>query len=86
MGFDAAINYKKENVAQQLHKLCPDGVDIYFDNVGGDISDTVIRQVSVLCLLFESLQAFVWMHGWVKVERKKILCAVPLLLPTLFWL
>lgn len=51
MGFDAAINYKKENVAQQLHKFCPDGVDIYFDNVGGDISDTVIRQVSVPHLL-----------------------------------
>uniref|UniRef100_A0A8C6XZJ1 Prostaglandin reductase 2 n=1 Tax=Naja naja TaxID=35670 RepID=A0A8C6XZJ1_NAJNA len=46
MGFDAAINYKKENVAQQLHKVCPDGVDIYFDNVGGDISDTVIRQMN----------------------------------------
>ncbi|XP_058017958.1 prostaglandin reductase 2 [Ahaetulla prasina] len=46
MGFDAAINYKKENVAQQLHKFCPDGVDIYFDNVGGEISDTVIRQMN----------------------------------------
>ncbi|XP_055496861.1 prostaglandin reductase 2 isoform X4 [Leucoraja erinacea] len=45
MGFDAAVNYKKDNVAEKLLEYCPDGVDSYFDNVGGQISEVVISQM-----------------------------------------
>jgi NADPH-dependent curcumin reductase CurA len=44
LGFDAAFNYKSvENYFQVLNEICPDGIDVYFDNVGGPISDAVVR-------------------------------------------
>jgi NADPH-dependent curcumin reductase CurA len=46
LGFDAAIDYKNENVAEALHKHCPQGVNVYFDNVGGEILDTVLAQIA----------------------------------------
>lgn len=36
LGFDGGFNYKKEKPAEALQRLCPDGVDIYYDNVGGE--------------------------------------------------
>lgn len=46
LGFDAAIDYKKEDVPAALKKHCPSGVDIYFDNVGGDILDACLAQLN----------------------------------------
>jgi NADPH-dependent curcumin reductase CurA len=45
LGFDAAINYRREDVPAALKRTCPDGIDIYFDNVGGDILDACLKQM-----------------------------------------
>ena len=42
LGFDAAIDYKNENVRAGLSQHCPHGIDVYFDNVGGDILDIAL--------------------------------------------
>lgn len=46
LGFDEAINYKTEKVYEALKTACPDGVDVYFDNVGGEISDSVLGLIN----------------------------------------
>ena len=46
LAFDAAIDYKSEDVKKSLRQHCPQGVDVYFDNVGGDILDTVLTQLA----------------------------------------
>ena len=46
LGFDACIDYKNDDVKAGLKEHCPKGVDIYFDNVGGDILDTVLTRIT----------------------------------------
>ncbi len=45
-GFDAAINYKTDDVGAALDKHCPSGIDINFENVGGEIMDAVIARLN----------------------------------------
>jgi NADPH:quinone reductase len=51
-GYDAAFNYKTtENYGAKLKELCPTGIDIYFDNVGGTITDAVFMQINTAARL-----------------------------------
>ncbi|HJV85543.1 MAG TPA: NADP-dependent oxidoreductase [Noviherbaspirillum sp.] len=47
LGFDACIDYKNGSVREGLKKHCPNGVDVYFDNVGGDILDDVLTRINM---------------------------------------
>jgi NADPH-dependent curcumin reductase CurA len=47
LGFNACIDYKSGNLAEQLKAACPKGIDVNFENVGGDILDTILMQMNV---------------------------------------
>lgn len=62
LGFDAAINYKTENVRESLKRHCPQGIDIDFENVGGKILDDVLTLINlrariVLCGMISQYNA-----------------------------
>ncbi len=46
LGADVAINYRTADIGQALDAACPDGIDVYYDNVGGDILDAVLARIN----------------------------------------
>jgi hypothetical protein len=46
LGFDGAVDYKAEDVGAALDRLCPNGIDVNFENVGGDIMDAVVSRMN----------------------------------------
>jgi NADPH-dependent curcumin reductase CurA len=46
LGYDAAINYKSDDVAAKMDALCPNGIDVFFDNVGGPILDAALARIN----------------------------------------
>ena len=46
LSYDHAINYKTENIGEKIDEYFPDGVDVYFDNVGGEILDLVLTKIN----------------------------------------
>jgi NADPH-dependent curcumin reductase CurA len=62
LGFDAAINYKTVDLEGAIAQACPDGIDVYFDNVGGSILDAVLTKINLqaripLCGLISTYNA-----------------------------
>ena len=62
LGLDGTIDYKTDNVEARLKELCPKGIDIYFDNVGGPLLQTVLAQMAtwgriVLCGMIDGYNA-----------------------------
>lgn len=62
LGFDAAVNYRNRDWGEQLEALCPDGIDFYFENVGGTIGQVVYPLMALggriaLCGLVSSYEA-----------------------------
>lgn len=48
LGFDAAFNYKEvKDYAAKLDEVCPEGIDVYFDNVGGPLTDAVFTRINI---------------------------------------
>ena len=65
LGFDVAINYKTENIRDALKRSCPDGIDVYFDNVGGEILD--------ICLALLAMNARVVICGGISRYNEETL-------------
>ena len=68
LGFDAAVNYKKPDWKERLAAACPDGIDVNFENVGGEIMETVISRMNlngrvVLCGLISGYNSDEPMRG-----------------------
>ncbi len=47
LGFDACVDYKAGGLSKQLREACPKGIDVDFENVGGEVLDTVLAQMNV---------------------------------------
>jgi len=47
LGFDACVSYRAPDLFAALKDACPKGIDVYFDNVGGDVLKTVLRQINL---------------------------------------
>ena len=62
LGFDDCVDYKAGSLAETLEAACPKGIDVYFENVGGEILDTVLPQINLfgripVCGLISSYNA-----------------------------
>jgi len=79
LGFDAAINYKSDDLAQQLEDATPDGVDLYFENTGGPVQHIVFRRMNahgriIVCGMIADYNTDKPSAGpnWMNIIRKRL--------------
>lgn len=79
LGFDGAINYKTGDLRDQLTKLTPDGIDLYFENTGGPIQSLVVERMNahgrvVVCGMIADYDKEVPSPGpsWIPVIKKRL--------------
>jgi NADPH-dependent curcumin reductase CurA len=46
LGYDAGVDYKRDDIGTRLRELAPGGIDVFFDNVGGPVLDAVLMQIN----------------------------------------
>jgi NADPH-dependent curcumin reductase CurA len=74
LGFDAAIDYKSEDVGGALDRLAPDGIDVYFDNVGGEILEHVLDRIAIGARVVLSGTVSQWAPGdWPGLRNHRML-------------
>jgi NADPH-dependent curcumin reductase CurA len=80
LGYEAAINYRTEDVEQRVGELCPQGVDVFFDNVGGPILDAALAHINryarvVLCgrisEYLKSDEEKYCLRNWLRVGQRR---------------
>ncbi|MEM9209407.1 MAG: NADP-dependent oxidoreductase [Pseudomonadota bacterium] len=79
LGFDAAVNYKSDDMAKQLRAATPDGVDVYFENTGGPVQDAVFHRMNahgriVVCGMIADYNSATPAPGpnWLNIIRKRL--------------
>ena len=79
LGFDGAINYKSDDLAEQLATLTPQGIDVYFENTGGPIEHHVFDRMNahgriVVCGLIADYQKEVpdLAPNWIPIIKKRL--------------
>lgn len=79
LGFDEAINYKSDDLAEQLGEATPDGVDLYFENTGGDVQHIVFNRMNahgriIVCGMIADYNATRLSPGpnWINMIRRRL--------------
>ncbi len=79
LGFDGAINYKTDNLAEQLAELTPDGIDLFFENTGGPIQHHIYQRMNdhgriIVCGMIADYTAATPAPGpnWMNIVRKRL--------------